>query len=280
MKLTLFTISNEQIKEQFTKVNERLSKLQTKVESLETIKDVQDKIISAKDSQITFLQGEVSTIITWVSIAVAIITALAALAYGYIKSLEEKANEKIEEAESVLQEATEQLAQIEVAKQETETNLNESDKKIEQLNSLIDKSNNIATIAQEKLNKLEVKQQELNDLATITITNQKYDISLRQVGITLDLSKVIIDSIYEQIKSPISLKPPTEHIEELSKLSDEYKSIAPKYQEILFDFNGDVISGRKYDPEYIIEGLKHLVPKCSNLYYECKKLQRKFDRYE
>ncbi|EJQ57211.1 MULTISPECIES: hypothetical protein [Bacillus] len=53
MKLTLFTISNEQIKEQ-------LSKLQTKVESLESIKEIQDKIIATKDSQIAFLNGQIA----------------------------------------------------------------------------------------------------------------------------------------------------------------------------------------------------------------------------
>ncbi|MGG0209578.1 hypothetical protein, partial [Bacillus mycoides] len=151
MKFTLFTISNEQIKEQ-------LSKLQTKVESLETVKDVQDKIISAKDSQITFLQGEISTIITWGSIGIAIITALATVAYSYIKSLEEKAKDKIEEAESTLQTATQQLVQIEIAKQETQTNLTESNSRIEQLDELIDKSNDIATVAQDKIDELEEKQ--------------------------------------------------------------------------------------------------------------------------
>ncbi|MEX0134969.1 hypothetical protein MRBLBA71_001506 [Bacillus nitratireducens] len=46
MKLTLFTISNEQIKES-------LNKLQTKVESLETVKEVQDKIIATKKKRRT-----------------------------------------------------------------------------------------------------------------------------------------------------------------------------------------------------------------------------------
>ncbi|WP_226545739.1 hypothetical protein [Bacillus thuringiensis] len=257
-----------------------MSKLQTKVDSLETVKDVQDKIISAKDSQITFLQGEVSTIITWGSIAVAIIIALATVAYSYIKSLEEKAKDKIEEAENTLQTATQQLAQIEIARQETETNLTESDKKIEQLNSLIDESNNIATFAQEKLDTLETKQQELNDLAATIMTNQKYDMSFRQVGIALDLSKDAIDSIYEQIKSPMSLKAPTEHLKKLAELNEEYNYIAPKYKEIIFDFNTDVISGKKYDPEYVIKGLEYLAPKCSDLRYECEKLKRRFNKYE
>lgn len=87
MKLTLFTISNEQIKEQ-------LSKLQTKVDSLETVKEVQDKIISAKDSQITFLQGEISSISNWVIFVGGAIIALASAAFLYIKYLEKKANKK------------------------------------------------------------------------------------------------------------------------------------------------------------------------------------------
>ncbi|MCQ0952745.1 hypothetical protein L2I63_03210 [Bacillus cereus] len=241
MKLTLFTISNEQIKEQFTKVNEQLNKLQTKVESLETIKDVQDRIISSKDSQISFLNDQIGNILSFVGI----IAGVVVFVFGYVAWLNKQAQNKVKQAEALI-----------IQNQQT------------------------ATFAQNKLDVLEIKQQELNDFATTTITNQKYDMSLRQVGITLDLSKVIIDSIYEQIKSPISLKSPAEHIEELSKLSDEYKSIAPKYQEILFDFNSDVISGRKYDPEYIIKGLEYLLPRCTDLHYECKKLKREFNKYE
>ncbi|HDR7242631.1 TPA: hypothetical protein QCW90_003322 [Bacillus mobilis] len=233
MKLTLFTISNEQIKEQ-------LSKLQTKVESLETIKDVQDKIISAKDSQISFLNDQIANI--WTPIT--IVAGFIALVFGYVAWLNKQAQNKVELAESLI-----------IQNQQT------------------------ATFAQEKLDTLETKQQELNDLANTTITNQKYDVSLRQIGITLELSKDIIDSIYEQINSPISLKLPKEYIEELFELSDKYNSIEPKYKELLFDFNSDVISGRKYDPEYVIKGLEILVPKCSSLHYECKNLQKNFNEY-
>ncbi|WP_242254994.1 hypothetical protein [Bacillus cereus group sp. BfR-BA-01379] len=238
MKLTLFTISNEQIKEQ-------LIKLQTKVESLETVKDVQDKMIATKDSQISFLEGQISTISTWVSIAGAAAGIVASLAFAYVTYLNRQAQKKVEQAESLI-----------IQNQQT------------------------ATLAQEKLDTLETKQQELNDLANTTITNQKYDVSLRQVGSTLDLSKVIIDSIYDQIKSPTSLNPPMEYIEEFSKLNERYNSIAPEYKGILFNFNTDVISGKKYDPGYVITGLEILVPKCAELHYECKNLKRKFEKYE
>ncbi|MDA2480619.1 hypothetical protein PDN61_30430 [Bacillus cereus] len=112
MKLTLFTISNEQIKEQ-------LSKLQTKVESLETIKDVQDKIISAKDSQISFLNDQIANI--WTPIT--IFAGFIALVFGYVAWLNNQAQNKVKQA-----------------------------------GDLINQNQETATIAQEKLNELEEKQ--------------------------------------------------------------------------------------------------------------------------
>lgn len=174
MKLTLFTISNEQIKEQ-------LSKLQTKVESLETVKDVQDKIISAKDSQITFLQGEISNITSWVTWGATAVITLASAAFIYIKFLERKAKKKIEEAENTLQLVTEKLAEVENSRQQTESNLTESDSRIEQLDVLIEKSNNIATIAQEKIDKLEEKQLRLQKQANAIENLQKFEMITTQI---------------------------------------------------------------------------------------------------
>lgn len=144
MKLTLFTISNEQIKEQ-------LSKLQTKVESLETVKEVQDKIISAKDSQITFLQGEISSISNWVIGGVGFIIALASAAFIYIKLLEKKAKEKIADGEAQLDLATQKISEAETKLQQADQKLDEVDKKIKQIN-------NINAIAEEKINKMNYKQ--------------------------------------------------------------------------------------------------------------------------
>ncbi|PGT36463.1 hypothetical protein COC97_23175 [Bacillus anthracis] len=218
MKLTLFTISNEQIKEQ-------LSKLQTKVESLENVKDVQDKIISAKDSQITFLQGEISSIVTWVTWGAGIVITLASAAFIFIKLLENKAKKKIEEAENALQSATQQLAQIEIAKQETETNLTESNEKINQLNSLIDESNNIATIAQEKLENLEEKQHELTLSIHSVTTNQKADVQLKSISFTLDY---IIKTI-QDIKTKIN----ENYFEATQSNENKILSLAKKHDQLL-----------------------------------------------
>ncbi|PHD85521.1 hypothetical protein [Bacillus toyonensis] len=91
MKFTLFTISNEQIKDQ-------LSKLQTKVESLEAVKEVQDKIISAKDSQISFLNDQIANI--WTPIT--IVAGFIALVFGYVAWLNKQAQKKVDQAESLI----------------------------------------------------------------------------------------------------------------------------------------------------------------------------------
>ncbi|PER24674.1 hypothetical protein CN490_23000 [Bacillus cereus] len=221
MKLTLFTISNEQIKEQ-------LSKLQTKVESLENVKDVQDKIISAKDSQITFLQGEISTIITWGSIAIGIITALAAVIYSYIKSLEEKAKDKIEEAESTLQTATEQLTEIANARQQIETNLTESDAKIEKLDSLISESNEIATVAQEKLDELTEKHESLSVLSNNLIINQKANVLLNSINTNLALLGNTINYLKDRLFKP-HLKPKPEEIASFNELFHQHSILKMKH---------------------------------------------------
>lgn len=221
MKLTLFTISNEQIKEQ-------LSKLQTKVESLETVKDVQDKIISTKDSQITFLQGEISNITSWVTWGAGIVITLASAAFIFIKLLENKAKKKIEEAENALQSATQQLAQIEIAKQETETNLTESDKKIEQLNSLIDKSNNIATIAQEKIDELTEKHESLSVLSNNIIINQKANILLNSINTNLEVIGNTIKTLREHLFES-HLKPKPEEIKSFNNFLRQHGVLKMKH---------------------------------------------------
>ncbi|MFT2139066.1 hypothetical protein [Bacillus cereus] len=266
MKLTLFTISNEQIKEQ-------LSKLQTKVESLETVKDVQDKIISAKDSQITFLQGEISNITSWVTWGAAAVITLASAAFIYIKFLERKAKKKIEEAENTLQLVTEKLAEVENSRQQTESNLTESDSRIEQLDILIEKSNNIATIAQEKIDKLEEKHKDLYDLTTATTINQKIDMSIKEIDMYLDFSKNIIDRIYTYHEKTIKIS--QKQMEKLTYLNSQHTSFLNAYRRLFSIFSADIAEGRKINTDDMTEGTNHLKMNSINLYKECIELDDK-----
>lgn len=211
-----------------------------KIESLETVKDVQDKIISTKDSQISFLNDQIANI--WTPIT--IVAGFIALVFGYVAWLNQQAQNKVKQAES-----------------------------------LINQNQETATVAQEKLNQLEVKHKDLNDLATITITNQKLDMSIRQISITLDLSKNIIDNIFEQMESP-ALILTEEQLKQLAKLQDNYKSTVNNYRILSFDFNSDVISGRKFDTNYVTAGVEKLVIKGTDLYEECLNLRRELNIYE
>ncbi len=144
MKLTLFTISNEQIKEQ-------LSKLQTKVESLENTKELQDKVISMQDHQISFLNNSIANM--WQPIA--IVAGIAALvitgAFAYVSILHHQAKRKREEVERLIQD-----------------------------------SHSIATIAQERIDELNTEQQNLQKLANSIDLKQKVDMRLNRIKLTLE----------------------------------------------------------------------------------------------
>ncbi|HDR6218488.1 TPA: hypothetical protein QCU06_004982 [Bacillus cereus] len=212
MKFTLFTISNEQIKEQ-------LSKLQTKLESLETVKEVQDKIISAKDSQITFLQGEISNITSWVTWGAGIVITLASAAYIYTSYLEKKAKKKIEEAENKIQQA-----------------------------------NNIAIIAEEKLNELEMKQIKLNELSNFLATNQKADIILKNISIKLNFIQKSLMTLYSAIQGK-----PSEYLEKYNSFKDNYDRIGNTYTKISLVSNRTIIESNVINDQdmEIIKDLEH-----------------------
>ncbi|MFZ7936187.1 hypothetical protein ACO1D2_11815 [Bacillus thuringiensis] len=228
MKLTLFTVSNEQIKEQ-------LSKLQTKVESLETVKDVQDKIISTKDSQISFLNDQIGNILSFVGI----ITGVVILVFGYVAWLNKQAQNKVKLAKD-----------------------------------LINQNQETATIAQEKLGKLEGKQKELNDLTTIAIANQKIDISIREISIQLDSSKHIIEKIITYHEKPSEISPEQET--QLSYLNDKHDSLLTEYRRLSSVFSADIAEGRKIE-DNITDGTNHLKKNCMDLYKECVKLRNELE---
>ncbi|HFR4182794.1 hypothetical protein [Bacillus sp. GFa4/2] len=228
MKFTLLTISNEQIKEQ-------LSKLQTKVESLETVKDVQDKIISTKDSQISFLNDQIGNILSFVGI----ITGVVILVFGYVAWLNKQAQNKVKLAKD-----------------------------------LINQNQETATIAQEKLGKLEGKQKELNDLTTIAIANQKIDISIREISIQLDSSKHIIEKIITYHEKPSEISPEQET--QLSYLNDKHDSLLTEYRRLSSVFSADIAEGRKIE-DNITDGTNHLKKNCMDLYKECVKLRNELE---
>ncbi|EKS8359848.1 TPA: hypothetical protein SA741_005264 [Bacillus cereus] len=197
MKLTLFTISNEQIKEQ-------LSKLQTKVESLETVKEVQDKIIATKDSQISFLNDQIANIWASVSIAATIIIFV----FGYVAWLNKQAQNKVEKAES-----------------------------------LIRQNQQTATIAQEKLEDLEKTQVELDELTELLSLNQRADMVLKNIKIQLGFIANDLIKLHQKINNIYSFtEENSSYYAEYTKFKKTYESLNDTYTNLSYSFNRKIIA--------------------------------------
>ncbi|MFJ8457317.1 hypothetical protein [Bacillus paramycoides] len=227
MKLTLFTISNEQIKES-------LNKLQTKVDSFETVKEVQDKIISMKDNQIAFLNTSIGNI--WIPVSIA--AGFMVLLFSYIAYLNRKANKKMTQAEE----------------------------KIKQAESIITQAQSVSKNAQEKINELEEKQKELNDLTNSTIINQQISLILNNVKIKLDL----IEQSMKLIRENLSYKHLTFSLTEEEKMSyffSKHIDLEEEFINLSFEFNTDIINGEEIFP-HEREKIKTFNIKCDDLFKE------------
>lgn len=221
MKLTLFTISNEQIKEQ-------LSKLQTKVESLETVKEVQDKIISTKDSQISFLNDSIANMWQPIAIVAAIAGLVITGAFAYVSILHHQAKKKRKEVEELIQQ-----------------------------------SHSISTVAQERLDELEEKQKELNKLSSSLANNQKVDITLNNIKFTLDFISKSLMTLYSNTYDTY-LGEPKEQQEEYSRFKNNYERLGQQYIKVSLNFNKKIISGESANQQDI-EVINNLENKCVEL---------------
>ncbi|WP_434182220.1 hypothetical protein [Bacillus thuringiensis] len=239
MKLTLFTISNEQIKEQ-------LSKLQTKVESLETVKDIQDKIISTKDSQISFLNDQIANIWASVSIVVALIGLIASAVFAYVAWLNKQGAIIVKTGEE----------QIQIANQ-----------KIEEAENKIQQANDISAVAREKLEELEEKQKELNDLSSALANNQKVDITLNNIKFTLDFIKKSLMTLYSDIHNPLlndTEKPTEQQKEEYTRFKNFYERLGNKHTKASLNFNKKIKGGASLKQQDI-EMINNLENECIEL---------------
>ncbi|HDR7595203.1 TPA: hypothetical protein QCX59_004413 [Bacillus mycoides] len=221
MKLTLFTISNEQIKES-------LNKLQTKVESLETVKELQDKIISTKDSQISFLNDSIANMWQPIAIVAGIAGLVITGAFAYVSILHHQAKKKRMEVEELIQQ-----------------------------------SHSISTVAQERLEELEEKQKELNKLSSSLANNQKVDITLNNIKFTLDFISKSLMTLYSNTYDTY-LSEPTEQQEEYSRFKNIYERLGKKYIKASLNFNKKIISGESANQQDI-EIINNLENECVEL---------------
>lgn len=246
MKLTLFTISNEQIKEQ-------LSKLQTKVESLETVKEVQDKIITTKDSQISFLNDSIANMWAPIGIVSGIAGIIASGAFIYVTYLNQKAKKKIEQGEI-------QLSVV-------DGKLKEAESQIELANRLILDAQSTTINAQAKLEELDQKQNELHKITNSTINNQQLDMKIRHTETTLALIGNFLnalDAVTEGTKS-----------DEHQSLIQQHNDLGKQCSKLSTDFQSDVMHGFYVDYQIRIGTIDKLYTECHALLSKCTTYSKK-----
>ncbi|TKI92233.1 hypothetical protein FC699_20410, partial [Bacillus wiedmannii] len=198
------------------------------VESLETVKDVQDKIISAKDSQISFLNDSIANMWQPIAIVAGIAGLVITGAFAYVSILHHQAKKKREEVEELIQQ-----------------------------------SHSISTVAQERLEELEETQKELNRLSSSLANNQKVDITLNNIKFTLDFISKSLMTLYSNTYDTY-LSEPTEQQEEYSRFKNNYERLGQQYIKVSLNFNKKIISGESANQQDI-EVINNLENKCVEL---------------
>ncbi|QTL49973.1 hypothetical protein [Priestia aryabhattai] len=119
--------------------NEELIKeLQKQVEkSNELVKDMEQKVISLQDHQISFLNDSISNFWTVTSVAIAVVAIIITGVSLFIGYLNRKAQKKMEDAEKVIGEAKFYIAEFSKEKAELENSRKETEGKIKELTDLI-----------------------------------------------------------------------------------------------------------------------------------------------
>lgn len=150
----------------------------TATPSTDVVKDLQDKVISLHEHEVSFLNDTISNMLTVVGIGVAIITAFFSWAYFYVNNSNKRAQKKMDEASNKFKEAENKVVELE--------------EKIKEANQTLAEANSIALIAQEKLDEVEKEQLKLNTTIEVLQTVTKNEA-------TLDHHKIILDNIQQQL---------------------------------------------------------------------------------
>lgn len=153
----------------------------TATPSTDVVKELQDKVISLQDHEVSFLNDTIANMLTMVGIGVAIITAFFSWAYVYVRNSNKQAQEKMKEA----------AEQLEI----TERKNVDLDQKMVEANKILTSAKSIADDAQEKLEELEKGQKEIR-IATVRLkTIIDCDAILNQHKIELDQIKEYLSGL-------------------------------------------------------------------------------------
>ncbi|AYY25028.1 spbB protein [Bacillus cereus group sp. Bce033] len=149
--------------------------------SNDVVKDLQDKVISIQDHEVSFLNDTIANMLSAVGIAATVVAGIFTLAFAYVTYSNNRAQKNMKDANEKMLEATEQLEMAQG--------------KIAELDEKIVEAKSIANVAQEKLEELERGQKEIQ-IATVRLkTIIDCDAILNQHKIELDQIKEYLSGL-------------------------------------------------------------------------------------
>ncbi|KAA0769169.1 hypothetical protein DN392_26825 [Bacillus sp. BB51/4] len=193
--------------------------------SNDVVRDLQDKVISIQDHEISFLNG---TIAIWAA-GTGILVAIALTFIGVTNS---KAQKKMEDANTKMSDATEKL-------KDAEKKISDLESKISEANQAVSQAQKIADSAQEKLDELENAQKELKKFTSLLDSRQQVDAMLAAVKFKLDSIKDLINEVSTTI--------------DLKVFTGKYDDLWLKYTEIHKYVLQHIVNGERIPKERGLE---------------------------
>ncbi|MFV1457178.1 hypothetical protein COL41_29235 [Bacillus mycoides] len=234
MQGILLTISNGQLKES-------LDKLQTKVDSLETVKELQDKVISIQEHQVSFLNDSIANMWQPIAIVAGLTGLIITGAFAYVTYLNRQAQKKIEKATII-----------------------------------IDQSNEIAIIAQEKVNELIQKQLELNEFANKISTYQRVDIYLKEIKLRFDTIERSINEIRTaEALNRLEPKMTTKESYDIEKFENQFSYLRKDYIQLSLNLSKKIVNEEAIQ-DSIKEKIQDLLDNIVELFKEFSIFRTKF----
>ncbi|EJR43852.1 hypothetical protein IIM_05350 [Bacillus cereus VD107] len=196
----------------------------TAAPSTDVVKDLQDKVISLHEHEVSFLNDTIANMLTMVGIGVAIITAFFSWAYVYVKNSNKKAQEKMAAA-------TEQLEMAEGKNKDL-------DQKMAEANQILIAAKSMANTAQDKLAELEREQEEIKKATERLENYSSIDVSISLIKLSLDNTERCLQSIH--------VIEGTVYFERRISLFKEYSTLMISFYNIQRDFQVAKIHGKDF----------------------------------
>lgn len=209
----------------------------TAAPSTDVVKELQDKVISLHEHEVSFLNDTIANMQSNVSIALTIIGGLMTIVLAIIGFTNARAQKRMKEANDKMLEATDKIKDAEDKIKEAEKKISDLESKIAEANSVVTQAQSVADFAQDKMDELEKEQEEIKNFAERLESGIKTDAILNAIKMKIDFAKRKLDAF------------PSKESPRFSKLKDEYINFEDQYYKIQFDSGSRIMEDKKLTVE-------------------------------